>query len=232
MGLRQGMLMKTAKVRTGHTHANLSSDPPVTAAQRGLMLCQTCGLLCIPSPLLQSACPRCASHLSLRKPNSIARTWAFLIAACILYIPANLLPIMQTRSLFEAQEDTIMSGIVFLWVTGSWPLAVLVFFASIVVPSFKLIALTGLTVSVQRRYRHHRQFRARVYRLVEVIGRWSMLDIYVVALLVALVQIKSLAIVNAGPGAAAFGAVVVLTIFAAESFDPRLIWDFIDSKHD
>ena len=161
----------------------------------------------------------------MRKPASLATTWALVIAAAILYIPANLLPMMSTASLLGSQEDTIMSGVIFLWQSGSWPLAAVVFFASVMVPLLKIIALIYLTASVQRRSRQNLLQRARLYRMVEFVGRWSMLDIYVITILVALVHFQGLAIIQAGPAAVAFGAVVVLTMFAAMSFDPRLIWD-------
>ncbi len=210
------------------------------AAHEGLLSCDACELLCrppapspmAPAPAMDAAvgvCPRCDAALHFRHPDSIRRTWSLLLSAYLLYIPANLLPIMETRSLFGVQDDTILSGVVFLWVSGSWPLALLVFVASIVVPLFKLLALTALALSVQRRSAFQPLQRTRLYRLIEVIGRWSMLDIYVVALLVALVQIKSFAAIVAGPGAAAFGAVVVLTLAAARSFDPRLIWDHVEN---
>ncbi len=205
----------------------------VSAARLGLLACHACALLSRPSAAGAPArCPRCGARLHHRKPNSIGRTWAFLIAAYILYVPANLLPIMDTNSLFDSQRDTIMSGVVFLWTSGSWPLAALVFFASIVVPLAKLIALTLLLVSVQRRSPWRPYERARLYRFVEFVGRWSMLDIYVVAILAALVQIQSLATIHAGPGAIAFGAVVVLSMFAASAFDPRLIWEPVNEDHD
>jgi len=207
-----------------------------TARERGLLPCGACGLLCAPprrpSPFGACRCPRCGAHLHLRKPHSISRTWAFLIAAYILYIPANLLPIMETKSLFSDQEDTIMSGVVYLWLSGSWPLALVVFSASIVIPLLKLIALTTLTISVQRKSAWQPRQRAALFRLIDLVGRWSMLDIYVLTVLVAVVQMKSFAAVHAGPGAIAFGAVVVLTLFSAESFDPRLIWDYLPSEYD
>jgi paraquat-inducible protein A len=155
----------------------------------------------------------------------MGRTWALLIAAWVLFFPANVLPVMVTGSLFGAQSDTIMSGVVFLWVTGSWPLAIIIFIASIVVPGAKLLALTFLLVSVQRGSSWAPLQRARLYRAVELVGRWSMVDIYVAAVLAALVQFGGLMSIRPGPGAVAFGTVVVLTMFAAESFDPRLIWD-------
>ena len=197
-----------------------------TCAARGLLSCNLCGLLSRPAPATQpSHCPRCKSALHARIPFSVLRTWAFLVAAMIFYIPANFLPIMETRSFFGDQEDTIMSGIVFLWTSGSHGLAMLVFAASIVIPLFKLMSLLFLVLSVHSKSAWQLKERSRLYRLVHAIGRWSMLDVYVVSLLVALVQINSLAHIQAGTGAAAFGAVVVLTMLAARSFDPRLLWD-------
>ena len=197
-----------------------------SAARHGLLSCSHCGLLCRnPATPGTRHCPRCHSRLHLRKPNSIRRTWAYLISGFLLYIPANILPIMEARSLQDAQIDTIMSGVIYLWQEGSWHLATIVFVASIVVPCFKLIALGWLNYTVQRRETRWKRQRLRLYRFIDLIGRWSMLDIYVVALLVALVQLKLFASVEAGPAAIAFGAVVVLTLLAAASFDPRQIWD-------
>jgi paraquat-inducible protein A len=202
-----------------------------TAAGLGLAVCHDCGLVSRPGQAGEAWCPRCGAHLHFRKPDAIARTWAFLIAAFVLYIPANVLPVMQTSSLFGSQEDTIMSGIVYLWHSGSWDLAVLVFIASIVVPLAKLIALTLLLISVQRGSTWRPRDRTRLYRLLEFVGPWSMLDIYVITLLVALVQLQALAVIKAGPGALAFGSVVVLTMIAAMNFDPRLIWDPVKEKN-
>lgn len=202
------------------------NSAPLTAARLGLHVCHTCGLVCRPSPRGQDArCPRCGASTHLRKPDSIGRTWALIVAAYILFIPANVLPVMETGSIFGSQQDTILSGVIFLWTTGSWPLAILVFVASIVVPLMKLMALTVLLLSVQLRSAWRPRERARLYRMLEVVGRWSMLDVYVITLLAALVQLQALAKISAGPGAVAFGAVVVLTMLAAMTFDPRLIWD-------
>jgi paraquat-inducible protein A len=209
--------------------------PGVTAADCDLLVCHSGELLSKAAPQAHGVCcPRCGAQLHLRKPASIARTWAFLIAAVILYIPANMLPVMHTSSLFGAQKDTILSGVVYLWTLGSWPLAVLVFVASIAVPMLKIIALVFLAVSVQFHSTWQPEQRTRIYRLVELVelvGRWSMLDIYVITMLVALVQFNALATISAGPAAVAFGAVVVLTMFAALSFDPRLIWDPAETDH-
>ncbi|NHN77064.1 paraquat-inducible membrane protein A [Azotobacter chroococcum] len=201
---------------------------PASAARWRLATCHGCGLLSRAGTGHAARCPRCGTPLHTRKPDSIARTWAFIVAAAILYIPANLLPIMETSSLFGAQDDTIMSGVVYLWVSGSWHLALVVFIASILVPMAKLFALIVLVLSVQLHARWQPVQRTRLYRLVELVGRWSMLDVYVVTLLVALVQLEGLATIRPGTGALAFGAVVVLTMFAAMSFDPRLIWDSME----
>jgi paraquat-inducible protein A len=171
------------------------------------------------------ACARCGAAVHYRKPDSIARAWALLIAATILYFPANVLYVTETSALTGVQRDTILSGVIYLWTSGSWPVAVLIFIASIVVPLAKIIALALLLVTTQRRSTWRMLDRARLYRLVELVGRWSMVDIYVIGILVTLVQLGALANIVAGPGAIAFGAVVVLTMFAAEAFDPRLIWD-------
>lgn len=192
------------------------------ASQQGLCSCHVCGQL---SPASRARCPGCDSRLHRRKPDSLNRTWAYLLAAIICYVPANLLPIMTTRSLLGEQRDTLLSGILFLWQSGSWGLACIVFAASILVPLLKLFILLFLVISVQRQSRWRRSQRLKLYLILERIGRWSMLDIFVVALLVALVHLESLAVIEAGSGAVAFAAVVVLTMLASMSFDPRLIWD-------
>jgi paraquat-inducible protein A len=176
-------------------------------------------------------CPRCGAALSPRQPASLVRTWAFLIAAYVLIVPANLLPVMETGSLFGVQKDTILSGIAYLWHSGSWFLAIVVFLASIVVPLAKLLALSYLAWPTRRRRSRPPLERARLYRLVKYIGRWSMLDLYVIALLSAVVRLKSMGTITPQPGAAAFAAVVVLTLLAAWAFDPRLIWDSTEPGH-
>jgi len=149
----------------------------------------------------------------------------------VMYIPANLLPVMYTNSLFGTENDTILSGVVYLWTSGSWPLAIVVFVASIAVPMLKILALAYLAISTQLHSRWYAVQRTRIYRVVEFVGRWSMLDIYVITMLVALVQFQALATIQAGNAAIAFGAVVVLTMFAAMAFDPRLIWDEAERDH-
>lgn len=211
---------------------DVTTAPAGTAARAGLFVCHSCGLLSRPAPHAhEGRCPQCHAHLHFRKPASITRTWAFLIAAMVLYVPANALPMMDTSSLFGAQSDTIMSGVAYLWTSGSWLLAAVVFIASVVVPMLKIIALVFLVASAQLRSTSLLGKRTRIYRLVELVGRWSMLDIYVVTMLVALVQFSALATIKAGPAAIAFGAVVVLTMFAAMSFDPRLMWDAVEKDH-
>jgi len=204
--------------------SSLSAVQYPTAASLGLSGCSVCGQLnrVVAS---DSLCRHCGMRLTTRKPNSLVRSWAFLLAAVILYIPANLYPVLESRTVAGDESDTILQGVVLLWRSGSWPLALLVFFASIVVPLLKLLAMTLLLVSVHARWTWRLHERARLFRLLEFVGRWSMLDIYVVAFLVALVRLRSLATMDAGPGALAFGAVVMLSMLAAQSFDPRLLWD-------
>lgn len=199
-----------------------------TAMKLNLVHCLTCGLVCragLSEVRHADKCPRCGAVLHQRKYKSIERTWALLIAAMILYIPANVLPIMTVTQLGRTQSDTILSGVVYLVSTGQWPLALLIFFASVVVPIVKLIVLAFLLVSVQFKFRWRPVDRTKLYRLTERVGRWSMVDIYVVTILVALVQLGAIASIEAELGAIFFGAVVVLTMFAANTFDPRMIWD-------
>jgi paraquat-inducible protein A len=206
---------------------------PVTADKAGLVGCRTCGLL---SRQLSEeehshpACPRCGARLHRRKPQSLARTWALVIAAMVLYIPANVLPVTHTTYLGSTQSDTILSGVLYFVHSGSWHIALIIFVASLVVPALKLVVLSYLLVSVQRRSDRNLQERTRLYRITEVIGRWSMVDIYVVTVMVALLNLGRLADIDAGLGAVFFGAVVVITMFAANSFDPRLIWDMTEKR--
>jgi len=198
-----------------------------SAAELGIVSCHACGLVCRCAGDLgaRAQCPRCEMPLHRRKPNSLNRTLAYLIAAAILYVPANILDIVSNRSLVEVENHTILGGVVELWQNGDWDLALVVFSASIVVPIFKIIALAVLLVSAHLRWRWRTRSHARLYRIIEAVGHWSMLDVFVVALMVALVRFGRVAEVQAGPGAVAFGAVVVLTMLASHSFDPRLLWD-------
>jgi paraquat-inducible protein A len=153
-----------------------------------------------------------------------------VIAAALCYIPANLLPVMAVTSLGKHESDTIMSGVIYFLTHGMWPLAVVVFVASVFVPLLKLVNLVVLLVSVQRSSSWRPVERTRLYRVTETIGRWSMVDIYAITILVALVRLGNLATIEAETGAVFFGAVVVITMLAAESFDPRLIWDRGDAR--
>ncbi|QFY45119.1 paraquat-inducible membrane protein A [Candidatus Methylospira mobilis] len=204
-----------------------------TATRAGYLVCHDCRLLTPINSVAEHAhryCPRCGSSLHLRKPDSLTRTWALTLTAYILYIPANLLPIMTVKMSGRGEADTILSGVKALIVGGMWPLALVVFFASITVPVLKLLALTGLLLSVQVKSNWRPRERTVIYRLTELIGRWSMIDIFVITILVALVQMGSLSTIDAGPGAVAFAGVVVITMFAAMSFDPRLIWDNLENQ--
>lgn len=207
--------------------AGASDTAVITATQLGVAACLACGQVVRLSERCEGApCPRCSAPLRHRKHHAYARTWALLIAASILYVPANLLPIMRTRTLGgAAREDTILSGVVELWQAGSPDLSIIVFVASILVPVLKIGMLALLLVTSQRGSQWARRSRSRMYRLIEFVGHWSMLDIFVVALMAALVRFQSLADITPRPGAVAFGAVVVLTMLASRRFDPRLIWD-------
>jgi paraquat-inducible protein A len=175
-------------------------------------------------------CPRCGARLHPRKPESIARTWALVITAFIFYIPANTLPVTITTYLGSSQADTILSGVLYFMRTGSWGIALIIFVASIIVPIAKLIVLSGLLLSVQRRWAWRPEERTRLYRITELVGRWSMLDVFVVAVLVSLVRMGYLTTIEAGVGIVYFAAVVIVTMIAAETFDPRLIWDALERE--
>ncbi|TMU14996.1 paraquat-inducible protein A [Halomonas sp. ATBC28] len=195
------------------------------AGEQGLTGCPTCGLINRLSPQGRGHCIRCHEKLHQRLPNSLQRTWALLGASAIMYIPANIYPIMTTTSLGNSSPSTIIGGVVQLIQMGSWPIAAVIFIASVIVPVGKLVALTWLCLVVKRSSALNAQSRTRLYRLTEFIGRWSMVDVFVVAILVALIRAGSLMSITPGPASLAFGAVVVLTMLAAMTFDPRLIWD-------
>ncbi len=201
----------------------------LTAADAGLVACHACGLV-MPAGSAHDGCRRCRAPVHQRKPDSLQRTTALVLAAATLYIPANVFPIMTVVSFGKGQSDTILSGVVAFIDAGMYPLAMLVLFASIIVPMLKLVGLTFLLISVHRRSRWRPRDRTVLYRVVEYVGRWSMIDVFVISLLAALVQLGSIATIVPGIGATSFAAVVVITMFAAASFDPRLIWDVMEEE--
>jgi paraquat-inducible protein A len=207
----------------------------LTAAKASLLSCPVCHLLSKTTQDFGKSkvyCPRCGERLFARKPDSLSRTWALVAAAIIFYIPANVLPIMKVTSMGKVQSDTILSGVIYFIQTGMWPIALVIFIASVFVPILKLIILICLLISVQMKSKWRPKDRTRLYRAIEAIGRWSMVDIFVVTLMVALVKLGALADIEAAQGAVFFATVVVVTMFAAMSFDPRLIWDKMEEKND
>jgi paraquat-inducible protein A len=203
----------------------MTAERVVRAIDAGVIACDTCELVMRYPTEVEAECPRCCARLEQRKPGALTRCWALVIAAFALYIPTNLLVMMKTEQFPLKRADTIFSGIRYLWTEGSWELAVLVFTASIMIPITKLAALTFLLVLSGRRSSWRPRARAKLYRVLETIGHWSMLDVFVVALLTAVVQLGRFATVEPGPAVLPFAAVVVLTMLASASFDPRSIWD-------
>jgi paraquat-inducible protein A len=197
----------------------------VNAADHNLALCLACHTLTPCNPDESVSCQRCGNTVYQRKPQSLERAWALLFAAIITLIPANTLPIMTILLFGHGQPSTIMGGIMILIDYKMYPIAAVVFIASFMVPLLKIAGLASILITLQKKSRLTAMQCTRLYRLVEFFGRWSMLDVFVVMLMVATVQLGSLAEVIAGAGAATFGASVILTMLAAHSFDPRLIWD-------
>jgi paraquat-inducible protein A len=196
----------------------------------GAVGCETCGLVSAPGPG-HRRCPRCEGALHPRRPNSVQRTWALVIAAAILYIPANYYPVLTVVQLGAGQPSTILGGVEELITARQYPLAALVFFASIAVPMLKLIGLSAMLIATQTRRTGWLRDRTRLYHVVRFIGRWSMIDIFMESLLGALVVFGAVITIEPGVGALAFCAVVILTMFAAETFDPRLMWDAASSRN-
>ncbi len=190
----------------------------------GAVGCDTCGLVSAPRDH-EARCPRCSSALHGRRPNSVQRTWALVIAAAILYIPANYYPVLSVVQLGAGQPSTILGGVEELVTARQYPLAALVFFASIAVPVLKLVGLSVMLIATQTGRAGWLRDRTRLYHIVRFIGRWSMIDIFMESLLGALVAFGAVITIQPGVGALAFCAVVILTMFAAETFDPRLMWD-------
>ncbi len=193
-----------------------------TAAARGLSSCHVCGLL---SASKHSRCPRCGAAVHLRTPHSLQKTTAFLIAAAVLFLPANLLPIMFTEQLGSVHASTIIGGVLLLWEHGSYPIAAVIFIASVFIPLAKIMMLAWLAWSVSKQSKTKPRQRTALYRATELVGRWSMVDVFVVAILVALIQLGGVLTIRAGAAALAFCGVVMVTMLAAHSFDSRLIWD-------
>jgi paraquat-inducible protein A len=200
----------------------VSGYPAGTAAAEGLACCHVCFGLAAAS---MQRCPLCRAVLHVRKPDSLQRTVALIITASLLYIPANVLPIMTTTELGQATASTILGGITLLIRHGSYLIAGIIFVASVLVPIGKLLALSWLCWSVSRGDETSHRERTLLYRATELVGKWSMTDVFVVAVLVSLIQLGGLMRVSAGTAAVAFGGVVIVTMLAAKSFDPRLIWD-------
>jgi paraquat-inducible protein A len=200
---------------------------PLRAHQLGMVGCPTCALVCGDRPGTGAGlrCPRCGTTLHRRRPNDVARAWALLLAGVICYVPANLLPVMYSSLLGSGSDSTIMGGIVQFWEHGSYGIALVIFGASVVVPCMKFVALGLLLVASQRRSARAMRERAKLYRLVEMIGYWSMLDVLVVAVVAALVRFHALGEAEPRVGILFFGMAVILTMLSAMQFDPRTIWD-------
>lgn len=195
------------------------------ARDLGVIECEGCELVMTAGDEELGECPRCSATVRRRKPGGFTRSWALLIAAAALYAPANTLTIIHTEQFPTQRSDTILSGVQHLWNQGSWDLAAIVFIASVMVPLIKLAALGFLLVTTQRGAGWRPRTRTHVYRVLEIIGHWSMLDVFVVSLLTAVVQLGRFATVEPGPAIIPFAGVVVLTMLASASFDPRTIWD-------
>ena len=198
-----------------------------SAGRQGLLLCHHCGKT---QPVSSANCVRCEMPVHVRNVNSIQRAWAYLITAIVLYLPANLLPIMSTTFLGKTSSDTILSGVVTLWEYGSYPIAMVIFIASVLIPLAKLFVLGWLCYMVQNKSALLLRERTLLYRITEFIGRWSMIDVFVVAILVSLVHLGNLMTIYPGPAALSFAGMVIATMLAATSFDPRLIWDNYDGE--
>lgn len=203
--------------------------PAGTAAAQGLALCHMCGRL---EKAERHHCTRCGQSLHLRHPDSVQRTLALLVTAMILYIPANVLPIMNTVQLGRGEPTTIIGGVLLLIQLNSWPVAAVIFVASVMVPIAKIMALFYLAWSAMRRTPPSAMQCTRIYRLTELVGKWSMVDVFVVGILVALIQLTGLLVILPGPAALAFAGVVVSTILAAHAFDTRVLWDRLEAEND
>lgn len=204
----------------------------ITAAKAALVSCEGCRRLYCAADIPadgRARCTLCHTMLHPRKPDSVTRTWALVIAALICYIPANVYPVMTIVFSGRGEPSTILGGVIELADGGDWPIALLILFASVMVPLGKIVGLIYLLLSVRRREQWSPRKRTAMYRIINAIGRWSMIDMFMVSILAAIVHLGAIATVVPGWGAVAFAAVVVATIFAAESFDPRLVWDSLEA---
>jgi paraquat-inducible protein A len=208
------------------------NDDFVTAKDLGLAGCHICDQVVRLGDNSSAVCPRCSSTVHYRKPDSINRAWAFLISALIMYIPANTEAMMRTEALGQESSDTIISGILYFLAHGDWPLALVIFSASVLLPLLKIMALSYLLIMVQRKQTLLKKEKTRLYLIAEVMGRWSMVDVFVVAILTALVQMGELSSIQPGPAGIAFAAMVILTMLSAMAFDPKLIWDQTEKAND
>lgn len=208
------------------------TNQDLTLKKAGLVLCRTCNKI-LPnvrqSPEHPHLCPRCGSHMELRIQSSVSHTWAFVLTGFLLLIPANICPITQVVRFGAGEPDTILSGVISLVNSGMLPIGAIIFVASIVVPIFKLAGLAFLLLCIHFKWKFSPFHCTLVYRFISLIGRWSMLDLFMISILSALVDMGAVSSVVPGPGATAFASVVVVTLLASLSFDPRLIWDLKES---
>ncbi len=209
-----------------------ATQQPLNAASAGYLACRHCSALIPASPRASTGttCPRCGARVYLRLPYSRQRTWALVVCAAFCYVPANLLPILTVTRFGSGDPDTIFSGVVHLMAAGQWPIAVLVFVASVFVPLMKIVVIISLLITIETRTRAWLRERTALFHFIDFLGRWSMIDIFMISILVAIVQLGSIATIEPGLGAAYFGAVVICTMFAAITFDPRLLWDAADAR--
>lgn len=204
------------------------SNRPPKASECGLAACHTCGKV---ADAGLRKCPRCRSPLHPRLRNSIHNTLALMVAAAVLYIPSHILPVLSVTEFGNVTHNTIMKGMVEFWQRGDYPIAIVIFCASILIPLLKIAALSWLCAASTGKVRCSVKVLGKLYFVTELLGRWSMVDIFVVGILVSVVQLGNYMSILPGPGALAFAAVVMLTMLAAMSFDPRLLWDQLDRSN-
>ena len=222
LGLAFSSTVIRAKMDRTYMWRHIMPDPTVMPSENAI-LCPHCKLLMHGND--GERCPRCNATVHRRKQNALGRCFALVVAAYLLYIPANLLPVLQTVRFGRVENHTIFNGAIELIQGGMWPLAIIVLMASIFVPVLKLLGLTWFMISIWRRSDAHIRERTRLSRVINAIGRWSNIDVFMIGLLTALVEFGNLTTIRPAPGALAFAAVVVLTMFASHAFDSRLMWD-------